>query len=117
MWGRLQLKLSCCEIFIVGGSKSSFFKLLLDIGMASQTKLVWEGKEAMAVWAGDLGSGREDKLSGVKVGWAGGQPGCAATTSASSASCQGWLQNQCSTSQGSMLARGNFQLPVLDLPF
>lgn len=49
MWGRLQLKLSCCEIFIVGGSKSSFFKLLLNIGMASQTKLVWEGKEAVAV--------------------------------------------------------------------
>lgn len=35
-----------------------------------------------------LGSGQEDKLPGVKEGWAGGQAGCAATTLASSAACQ-----------------------------
>lgn len=101
------------KIFTVGRSKSFFFKLLLNIGLASQTNISWFGREKKTWQYGQgLGSGQEDKLAGVE--WGGGQPGCAATTSASSAACQAkagckeWGDMCAAPARGAPLTEGNF---------
>lgn len=53
-------------------------------------------------------------MPGVKVGWAGGQARCAATTSASSAACQAmagckeWGDSGEAPARGALRAEGSF---------
>lgn len=82
--------------------------------MASQTNTSWFGREKKVWQYGQgLGSGQEDKLAGMKVVWAGGQLGSAAT-SASSAARQAepgrkeWGDSGAAPARGAPLAEGNF---------